>query len=124
MKICTKCKNDLPLNSFAPRKDRNGHLHSWCEDCRKKRFDLVVKARQKKQAYVDGIKRERGCCVCGFNEPVALDFHHVDSSTKTKTIANMYASHSPLSVILEEIEKCVLFCANHHRLYHAGLIDI
>lgn len=124
MKTCTHCKQVFPMDSFAPRKDRGNKPHSWCNGCRRKRLDAVVKNRRAKQDKVSEIKRARGCCVCGFNEPVALDFHHLDPSTKDDTIAQMFAVHASMERIITEMDKCVVLCANHHRMFHAGLITL
>jgi hypothetical protein len=53
-------------------------------------------------------------CACGESDPVTIDFHHVDPTTKRK-----WVDHSVLS-IQREIAKCVPICANCHRKGHAG----
>lgn len=66
-------------------------------------------------------KASKGCCICGETCPQALDFHHRDPSTKSFTIG---AKSGSLETLKEEIDKCVVICANHHRMVHAGLIDL
>lgn len=122
MKVCSRCKKEQSLDQFIPRKDRGNRPHSWCDECRKSRFDAVLKSRRNKQNIVAEHKRERGCLVCGLNEPVALDFHHTDPSVKDSTISNLFANNASIETIFKEIEKCIILCANHHRMYHAGII--
>jgi hypothetical protein len=124
LKVCTQCKKELPLNVFSPRKDRNGKPHSWCDVCRAKRLEAVVKSRKGKQDKISEYKRQKGCCVCGFTESVALDFHHLDPTIKDNAISQMLSVHTPIDIIFKEIEKCVVICANHHRMFHAGLVDL
>jgi hypothetical protein len=58
-------------------------------------------------------KMERGCADCGYNkDPVALDFDHLDN--KKYNIAHM--RHHSIELIIEEMEKCEVVCANCHRI--------
>lgn len=61
------------------------------------------------------------CQICGYNKCLsALDFHHLDPSTKDFTISsNMkYFNIENLKI---ELDKCILVCANYHREIHAGI---
>jgi hypothetical protein len=57
------------------------------------------------------------CTKCGFNHPAALDFHHEDPSTKTDSI-NQLISDGRFKAAMEEVKKCVVLCANCHRVHH------
>lgn len=61
------------------------------------------------------IKLECGCCDCGYNvHSAALEFDHIDSSTKHRTVASlMYGSWKTIQV---EIDKCEVRCANCHQI--------
>jgi hypothetical protein len=64
------------------------------------------------------------CSICGYRRcPEAFDFHHLDPSKKDFSIASAIESPISATVIANELEKCVLLCANCHRELHAGLID-
>lgn len=53
------------------------------------------------------------CSRCGYDRCIkALEFHHIDKSTKSFTIS--YAIHS-LEDDINEVKKCSLLCANCHR---------
>jgi hypothetical protein len=62
------------------------------------------------------IEEAGGCCqVCGYNKhPGALEFHHIDPSTK-----NFHLSRKGTTLAYEklriEASKCLLLCANCHR---------
>ena len=112
------------LEAFKPRKDRNNKPHSWCDDCRLKNIRAVTASRKEKIKIITEYKAEKGCVVCGFNVGVALDFHHIDPTVKDIGVADMFVYHRPLEEIFKEIEKCVVICANHHRMFHAGLVLI
>ncbi len=76
--------------------------------------DKVRKLERKKRA----IKLKGGKCMkCGYNRCIgALDFHHLDPSTKESTLK--YLWDKSWERIEAEIEKCVLWCCRCHREYH------
>lgn len=93
-----------------------------------KRNPEAVKASQKKhkekKRQVMNEARSSGCVVCGYNKcNEALDFHHVDSSTKEKSISDLLCSGS-MDDLKKEISKCVVLCANCHREHHAGQLNL
>lgn len=62
------------------------------------------------------------CQVCGYSRClVALDFHHIDESTKDFELSQRYLTRSWMKII-DEAKKCVLLCANCHREVHFGLV--
>ena len=68
-------------------------------------------------------KRNVPCMDCGGTFPVCcMDFHHVDEETKNSLIGRKSFLHvmKKYSVerIDEEIDKCVIVCANCHRIRH------
>ena len=50
----------------------------------------------------------------------ALEFHHLDSTHKDFGISSKGYTRS-WTKISEELDKCLLLCANCHREVHAGL---
>jgi uncharacterized protein (DUF983 family) len=73
--------------------------------------------------YLEAIKRETGCIVCGEDEPAALDFHHLDEGQKSFNLSGI-AYTKPLAALREEVDKCVVLCASCHRKVHAGIIEL
>ncbi len=65
------------------------------------------------------------CCICGFNAfQEALEFHHVDPSTKEFGLSASSTMTKSLDKQIIEAKKCVLVCSNCHRGIHAGYIKI
>ena len=59
--------------------------------------------------------------MCGYDRtPYNLHFHHVDPQAKSFGIA--VSSGKALAAYLDEIEKCVLVCANCHGEIETGLM--
>lgn len=84
-----------------------------------KNLDYQRERRTWLTAFLEGYKAEFGCRNCPEDDPVALDFHHRDPTTKiftigSKAIANKYS----VERLMEEIEKCDILCANCHRKEH------
>ena len=76
----------------------------------------------KHRAIFDELKELFGCAICRANDARFLDLHHVDPAEKKFTIAARMIS--PMGTLLAEAEKCVVLCANCHRLVHAGEVAL
>lgn len=78
-------------------------------------------ARLKLIAY----KERTGClnpdCPCPKLKSHQLDFHHIDPTTKTFSIALNHTTRT--TSLISEIAKCTLVCANCHRDITFGKID-
>jgi len=58
------------------------------------------------------------CEKCGYNNSIsALEFHHLDPNQKDFMISAGNLS-SDWTVVKEELNKCILLCANCHREEH------
>ncbi len=61
------------------------------------------------------------CSKCGYNKcSEALEFHHVNSNGKDFGISDKGYTRS-WDKIKEELDKCILLCANCHREIHCEL---
>ncbi len=101
--------NDPDKQRAAQRKCYRRHTKDYTR--RRNEF------RRKKKLFLDWIKSSIGCQRCGFNEhPSALDFHHVDG--KDKGMTTLGAKDWGPKKIQKEIMKCVVHCANCHRITH------
>lgn len=71
------------------------------------------------------IKYKGGKCeICGYDKcNQALEFHHVNPEEKSFTISqsNIYKN---LTILKQEVDKCILVCANCHREIHAGVTQV
>ena len=65
------------------------------------------------------VKYKGGKCeICEYDKCIgALDFHHLDPSKKDFAISNSNI-YKNLDKLKEEVDKCILVCANCHREIH------
>jgi hypothetical protein len=61
-------------------------------------------------------KKAKGCAICGYKDnPLALQFDHVDPSLKSGNVSNMLAYS--LKKLIAEVRKCRVLCANCHMIF-------
>lgn len=66
---------------------------------------------------VNAYKTAKGCENCGYAEdPVALDFDHIDPKGKIDKVSYLLRNAS-LERVWAEIAKCRVLCANCHRIW-------
>lgn len=90
-----------------------------------KNRDSIIKCQLQKYEELTSIFRNwrsgLKCCVCGEEETVCLDFHHINMEEKEKNVTKMVASG--YNSVIKELKKCIVVCANCHRKIHADLIS-
>lgn len=80
-----------------------------------------MRFRRRNQAKIAEIKVESGCSVCGYSDnPASLEFHHQNPENKFMDISTMITQGYSTDKIMNEIEKCVVLCANCHKIEESG----
>ena len=76
------------------------------------------KRKLESKEWVREYRRAHSCVVCGEDDERCLDFHH--RNPKEKVLEITVAANRGWSVqsLLEEANKCDMFCANCHRKFH------
>jgi len=90
------------------------------------RKDRVVKRsdrarpgrRHNRKLIIQEYKACRPCVICGESDPVCLTFHHRDPATKKFSISQSLRVGVKLDVVIAEMEKCDIICANCHLKLH------
>jgi len=131
-KICDTCKKKKDLSEFNKNKSRlDGYQHR-CKECRSlffkedylKHKEKYLAKNQKRRMdwknWLYGLKLK--CEKCEETHPWCLEFHHKDKKEKEfsmyKITGNQAFSEKWKIVVLEEIKKCSILCANCHRKEH------
>jgi len=106
---CNCCGNDK-----YPYKEKNGRIKYHCKLCNKHRIRTKNRIFKQKCVEYKGGK----CSNCGYDKCIAaLDFHHIDKSTKDFSISS-YTYRDDFDSIKTELDKCVILCSNCHREEH------
>jgi transposase len=91
--------------------------------CARCQSEAVARRRRKvKEILVS--EAGGSCALCGYAQySVALQFHHVDPSTKSFGLGVRGITRS-IARLREEASKCVLLCANCHAEVEAGVAEL
>lgn len=66
-----------------------------------------------------------GCAICGYDKcNRSLDFHHIIPEEKDFGFGKIIARPKKISLIIEELKKCILVCSNCHGEIHDGMSKI
>jgi hypothetical protein len=130
LRACIWCQQLKPLSAFAFKNAASGTLNSHCRKChaayRRKHYrenrstyfrQAIAQTRRKMgeaKARLHGYLLEHACIDCGETNVAALDFDHVDPSTKETTVSQLTGRRT-WNAIRREMDKCVVRCANCHR---------
>jgi hypothetical protein len=109
------------LNLFRKNKKLRFGRDNECKECFNKRSYKAKTLKQERYQW-EAVQMLGGKCEGCDKEAtrdtmVCFDFHHTDKTTKVANVSNIIKTKT-LAKVLEEAEKCILFCACCHRLHH------
>lgn len=119
-----KARRRIPADAGTGTCDRHGEVtlvrvagRGVCARCR---ADAVSAWRRRaKQRLVE--EAGGACRLCGYDRCVAaLQFHHIDPTTKSFGLGSRGLSRS-IERLRDEAAKCVLLCGNCHAEVEAGV---
>lgn len=126
MKVCPRCSKSKEVNDFNWRSKTKGTKQSICKECQRqiniehyKNNSKDYKRRSQefriklKEKFAEWLS-DKVCVDCGETDPVVLDCDHVKGD-KQANISEMLNDARPWQIILEELSKCEIRCANCHR---------
>jgi hypothetical protein len=117
MKECRYCNKSYPESYFgvALTTDKKVYRRHKCKFC----YLLVKrKLRKTRQEWLLNYKKNAKCDRCSIGDYRVLEFHHIDGKDKDFSIAVARNNNLSLDKIKQEIKKCVILCANCHRITH------
>lgn len=84
---------------------------------RKHKYHTTGKTRYlRRRHWLNKYKEQKGCAECGYSlNGVAIDFDHIDPTTKKFNISQRLAN-ATIKSLFTEMRKCRLLCANCHRI--------
>lgn len=108
-KKCSRCKKDKNKKLF----------YNNCTFCKKCSHDYKIdKNRKRKISFINLFGGECKRCKLKLEDtiPSVFEFHHVDPKQKDPNIVGFVRKN--INLTLEELKKCILVCANCHRVIH------
>jgi hypothetical protein len=130
-KACTKCNTIKDTSLFNYRNKSKGTRQAHCRECTKiylkdhytqnsayykKKAKIYTKIyMEKARKLLFEIKLGNPCEICGEQDPIVLEFDHLDPKTKNHNVAEMVKLGYSCTSILKEVQKCRILCANCHR---------
>lgn len=117
MLVCKYCNKRFPSSFFGVAKTTATKVYRR-QKCRKCYYETKKKLRGTRYSWLENYKKSSSCLKCGNGDFRVLDFHHKEKHLKTFTLANAVADGMNIDKIKTEISKCVILCANCHRIEH------
>jgi CRISPR/Cas system-associated protein Cas10 (large subunit of type III CRISPR-Cas system) len=130
-KRCSLCKTCVDVINFNKNKGRKDGLNSVCKDCSRKRSKQyytdnkeIHKKETSRRGKIHKLERrkkifdylkEHPCVDCGETNPIVLEFDHRELEEKEYTISQIIDKRG-WNIVLNEIAKCDVRCANCHRM--------
>lgn len=141
MPTCKSCGEGFPNRQIIDGKLRYLGKRKYClicspfgkhntkrldgEEDKRRRRDTIAKSvvRYRKRVKIKSIEYLGGkCYICGYSKCIeALHFHHLDPSQK---MFNISGSSYSWDRIRNELNKCILLCANCHAEVEYGYITL
>jgi hypothetical protein len=97
---------------------QRNYQRSWHQRHKEMRLARLYEKKATIYKYVQDIKSQLRCADCGERHPATLQFHHLNSADKMFNVADAVRNGISLDRIKQEIEKCIVLCANCHAIRH------
>jgi hypothetical protein len=112
-KVCSTCQEKKPITEYYSRGKTRNDPQSKCKKC----FNAYCVQRWINYK-IEAIEYKGGKCAdCNISYPYPVyDFHHLDPNEKDVDWGKLRLKSRAKRE--QELDKCVLLCANCHRLRH------
>lgn len=107
MFLCHSCNEVLPLTKAS----KSGGGNSCCKPCDSIR---TTDSSNIVRDYIYNLLKQSSCKDCGISNPIVLEFDHINPGEKLFNIGASYSKS--LKLVIEEVKKCEIVCANCHRI--------
>lgn len=113
--FCKYCNKEKPSNQFESfRTNKKTYLRKKCKRCKQ---DTQNGRRSNIRDWFYEYKKSLICLSCGNPDYRVLEFHHLYGKDANVSEMMTYSK----TRILNEIKKCVVLCANCHRIEHYNM---
>jgi hypothetical protein len=121
-RYCPCCQTYKKVDEFYSRRKTN--CTGYCRKCISRRTTERQRNMKKTMIEYKGGRCQNPNCSTpgGYNRSInGLDFHHIDPAKKEFDLSQMRLSKMN-EKIKDELDKCLLLCANCHREVHEEIV--
>jgi hypothetical protein len=135
-KTCPGCRQNLPRSDFGRSASRRDGCQVYCRPCMRVRNKRHYERHhsRRRAAIVAWNRRRRDeharlvyefvlshpCVDCGESDPIVLECDHIRGQ-KRAAVEHLVSVACSRDVLVSELEKCVVRCANCHRRRTAAI---
>jgi len=102
------------------KNELRAYRRKWYASNKKHAINKVMTRKHATRVWLNKLKEDRGCALCGENDAICLDFHH--RADKQFHLSRAPALGWSRARILVEVAKCDVLCANCHRKLHRPIL--
>lgn len=134
-KVCSRCDTRKEISAFDKQRVKGVYYYKpYCSGCKSKAYrqrkpeiikNIAKKCKQKYRENQLKMKLElmqhinqTECKHCGYNNILALSFHHRNPKEKEFNISKGFTHSYGLDLMKKEVEKCDVLCLNCHCIEH------
>lgn len=100
-------------------KDKEKQRAYWRDYERRNKEKRSAEHNNRRLKLLDMLNEYRAThpCGCGESDPICLDFHHTNGDKEISVALIPTRGWTP-ERMMEEVQKCIVLCANCHRKLH------
>jgi len=110
---CRACNSEYQAKWYAANKEKQKQRVQENND----------RYRLERRQFLYNYLSSHPCVGCGEDDPIVLEFDHIDPKEKYMAISAMVRDNHSIKSIEAEIAKCQVLCANCHRRRTAEQFD-
>ena len=100
-------------------KEKNAeYQRKWYQENKKLQQQRNKQGHKRRRDFITNYKADRGCSRCDEKHVACLQFHHRNPAEKDFSITDLLKYHRSMEILMKEIEKCEVICANCHLKHH------
>lgn len=106
---------------YKNKQKQKEYLKVWASNNRKPKSKQTSWLKRKE---IVKTAKDKPCAACGIKyDPIVMDLHHINPEEKDMNVSRILRKGS-YQKLQEEIDKCIVLCANCHRMIHGGIIKL
>jgi len=105
---------------FKSKRKRRSYLKTWRKKNKSKQNEYSRKWKSKLKIWYSEYKTLSKCAICKESRNSVLESHHIKPENKAFCLHEGVKRGISIRRLEIEASKCIVLCANHHKLVHYG----